>query len=40
MLVGQPNQASIGTLLTVTGAILLAAAVLLLAHGLITAPST
>ena len=39
MLVGQPNEASIGTTVTVTGAVLLAIAVLVLVYGLITAPS-
>lgn len=38
MLVGQPDQASIGTTVTVTGAVLLAFAVLVLVYGLITAP--
>jgi hypothetical protein len=38
MLVGQPNEASIGTTVTVTGAVLLAIAVLVLVYGLITAP--
>jgi hypothetical protein len=38
MLIGQPNQASIGTIVTVTGAILLAGAVLVLAYGLYAAP--
>jgi hypothetical protein len=38
MLVGQPNEASIGTTVTVTGAALLALAVLVLVYGLITAP--
>jgi hypothetical protein len=38
MLMGQPNQASIGTAVTVTGAILLACAVAVLIYGLVTAP--
>jgi hypothetical protein len=38
MLLGQPNQASIGTAVTVTGAILLACAVVVLIYGLVTAP--
>jgi hypothetical protein len=38
MLMGQPNQASIGTAVTVTGAILLACAVVVLIYGLVTAP--
>jgi hypothetical protein len=38
MLVGQPDQASIGTTVTVTGAVLLALAILVLVYGLITAP--
>jgi hypothetical protein len=38
MLVGQPNQASIGNTVTVAGAILLACAILVLVYGLITAP--
>ena len=38
MLVGRPNEASIGTTVTVTGAVLLAIAVLVLVYGLITAP--
>ena len=38
MLVGQPNQASIGTTVTVTGAVLLVCAIAVLVYGLITAP--
>ena len=38
MVMGQPNQASIGTAVTVTGAILLASAIVVLVYGLITAP--
>jgi hypothetical protein len=38
MVMGQPNQASIGTAVTVTGAILLACAIAMLVYGLITAP--
>jgi hypothetical protein len=38
MLVGQPNQASIGNTVTVTGAVLLACAIVVLVYGLITAP--
>lgn len=38
MVVGQSNQASIGTIVTMTGAVLLAGAVLLLVYGLITVP--
>jgi hypothetical protein len=38
MVMGQPNQASIGTAVTVTGAILLAYAIAMLVYGLITAP--
>lgn len=38
MLMGEPNQASIGTTVTVTGAILLACATLVLVYGLFTAP--
>ena len=39
-IVGQPNQASIGTTVTVVGAVLLACAVVLLIYGLITTRST
>jgi len=35
---GQPNQASIGTTVTVTGAVLLASAIGVLVYGLITTP--
>jgi hypothetical protein len=38
MLAGQPNQASIGTTVTVTGAGLLICAIAVLVYGLITAP--
>ena len=38
MVMGQPNQGSIGTAVTVSGAILLACAILVLVYGLITAP--
>jgi hypothetical protein len=38
MVMGQPNQASVGTVVTVTGAIMLACAILLLLYGLFTAP--
>lgn len=38
MIKGQPNRASIGTTVTVTGAILLAGAIALLVYGMITAP--
>jgi hypothetical protein len=38
MLFGQPNQASVGTTLTIVGAILLASAVAVLIYGLITMP--
>jgi hypothetical protein len=38
MLVGQPNQASIGTTVTVTGAVLLVCAIAVLVYGLVTAP--
>ena len=38
MVMGQPKQASFGTIVTVTGAVLLAGAVLVLVYGLITAP--
>jgi hypothetical protein len=38
MVMGQPNQTSIGTAVTVTGAILLACAVVVLVYGLVTAP--
>jgi hypothetical protein len=38
MIMGQPNQTSIGTAVTVTGAILLACAVVVLVYGLVTAP--
>jgi hypothetical protein len=38
MVMGQPNQASIGTSATVTGAVLLACAVIVLVYGLVTAP--
>jgi hypothetical protein len=38
MVMGQPNQASIGTAVTVTGAILLACSIVVLVYGLITAP--
>jgi hypothetical protein len=37
MIMGQPNQTSIGTAVTVTGAILLAGAVLILVYGLLAA---
>jgi drug/metabolite transporter superfamily protein YnfA len=37
MVMGQPNQASIGTAVTVAGAILLACAVVVLVYGLVTA---
>jgi hypothetical protein len=36
MVIGQPNQTSIGTAVTVTGAILLACAVVVLVYGMIT----
>jgi len=36
MMLGQPNRASIGTKVTISGAILLACAVILLVYGLIT----
>ena len=36
MLVGQPNQASIGTTVTTIGAVLLASAVVVLVYGLVT----
>jgi len=39
-IVGQPNQASIGTTVTVVGAALLACAVVILIYGLITTRST
>jgi hypothetical protein len=38
MVMGQPNQTSIGTAVTVSGAILLACAVAVLVYGLVTAP--
>jgi hypothetical protein len=38
MMLGQPNRASIGTNVTITGAVLLACAVIVLVYGLITAP--
>jgi hypothetical protein len=38
MVMGQPNQASIGTTVTVTGAIVLTCAIAVLVYGLITAP--
>ena len=38
MVMGEANQASIGTAVTVTGAILLACAIVVLVYGLITAP--
>src|SRR5262245_34348740 len=38
MLVGSPGEASAGTVVTTLGAVLLAAAVLLLAYGVATAP--
>jgi hypothetical protein len=38
MIVGQPNQASFGNTVTVTGAILLVCAIALLVYGLITTP--
>jgi hypothetical protein len=38
MVMGQADQASIGTAVTVTGAILLACAIVVLVYGLITAP--
>jgi hypothetical protein len=38
MIMGQPNQTSLGTAVTVTGAILLACAVVVLVYGLVTAP--
>ena len=38
MLVGQPNQASVGTAITVTGAVILAVAVIVLAFALYSAP--
>jgi hypothetical protein len=37
MVMGQPNQASIGTAVTVTGAILLACAIVVLVYGLVKA---
>jgi hypothetical protein len=36
MMLGQPNQASIGTTVTIAGAVLLACAVAVLVYGLIT----
>ena len=36
MMVGQPNQSSIGTIVTIIGAVLLASAVAVLVYGLIT----
>ena len=38
MIVGQPSQASIGTTVTIVGAVLLAGAVLVLVYGLMTTP--
>ncbi len=38
MLVGEPNKASVGTTVTVAGAVLLALAILVLVNGLIAAP--
>src|SRR5262245_26636430 len=38
MLIGQPNQSSIGTAVTTLGAVLLAGAVLFLAYGIYRAP--
>jgi hypothetical protein len=38
MIVGQPNQASVGTTVTVTGAVLLVCAIVVLVYGLITMP--
>lgn len=38
MIVGQPDQASLGTTVTTVGAVLLAGAVLVLVYGLITTP--
>jgi hypothetical protein len=38
MVLGRPNRASIGTNVTVAGAVLLACAVIVLVYGLITAP--
>jgi hypothetical protein len=38
MIVGKPNQASVGTTVTVAGAVLLVCAIVVLIYGLITAP--
>jgi hypothetical protein len=38
MLKGQPNQASVGTSVTIIGAVLLVCAIAVLVYGLITAP--
>jgi hypothetical protein len=38
MLIGQPGEPSLGTTITILGAVLLAAAIVLLVYGLITTP--